>query len=471
MLISPGLVNGQPTEKFASPPATSVVPGTEPQILRNKEEYSAAPGNPAPTLNTYSLNDCYRLTIVNNTNLKRAQNAINSNIIDRETAKFSLYPSLYYNIGHYFSFGKNIDPVTNSYVFETFSGGYTSLNLQLNLFSAFNRINTIKQTGYIIQSSEYAKKQLELELLANVTLLYARLSSDKEQLKTVRNNIESTLNEMEIINEKIKVGKLTRYEYYPFNARLNSQKVDLVTLQNDSLSALGDLRQLMNIPFDQPIELAQVDTTILANLATVSISAKDYIDSILYSHPAIRQAQLDEEVAEIGIKIVKSNAWPSVSVGGNVSSNYNINQVNNNGDKISLSNQLNNNLGQYINIGLRVPIFSQMQTANRIKKERINTDNSRLAKTEAINSISKIGYQSINDFNSAKEKYHVSKLAWEQNQLSYEMYKEKYRLGQVSSVELIAISDILTTSSLKFLQTKLELFFRYQLLQLLKNGL
>jgi outer membrane protein len=288
-------------------------------------------------------------------------------------------------------------------------------------------------------------------------------------LKTVRSNIQSTLTEIEIINEKISVGRVTKYESYAFTARLNSHKVELVTLQTDSLAALGELRQLMNIPYDQQLELATIDTAVIASLSATNISAKDYVESLLKSHPAIKQAQMDEQAAEIGVKIVKSSSWPSISVGGNVSSNYNRNQVNNNGDKVSLSNQLNDNLGQYVNLGLRVPIFSQMQTTNRIKKERINVENSRLAKTEAINTISRTAIQSINDFNSAKEKYHASKLAWEQNNLSYDMYKEKYRLGQVSSVELIAISDILNTSSMKFLQTELELFLRYQLLQLLQS--
>jgi outer membrane protein len=437
---------------------------------------TAAPNKeqaPVPNVNvtrtTYTLQECYRLALDNNTTLKRAQNTINSNLIDRETAKSGMYPSVSYNIGHYFSFGKNIDPVTNTYVFESFSGGYTALNLQINLFSGFNRINTIRQTSYLVQSSEYNKKRLELELLANITLVYARLLSDKEQLKASRSNIQSTLTEIEIINEKIKVGRLTKYEYYTFNARLNSQQADLVTLQNDSASAVQDLKQLMNMRYNQSIDVAAVDANVVADLFTTTISASNYIDEILQKHPALKQAQLDEQVAELGVKIAKSNALPSVSVGGNLASNYNIKQVDANGDKIALSNQLNNNLGQNINISLHVPIFSQMETANRVKKERININNAQLARSETINTITTGTLQLVNDFNAAKQKYKASLAAWEENSLSYNMYQEKYRLGQVSSVELLTAADILNTSTSKYLQARLEMFFRYQLLELLKS--
>jgi outer membrane protein len=438
-------------------------------ITATPVEEKASISNVNVTRTTYTLNQCYRLALDNNTTLKRAQNTINGNLIDRETAKFGMYPSLSYNIGHYFSFGKNIDPVTNTYVFETFSGGYTAFNLQMNLFSGFNRVNTIKQTSYLVQSSEYSKKRLELELLANITLVYARLLSDKEQLKASRSNIQSTVSEIEIINEKIKVGRLTKYEYYTFNARLNSQQADLVTLQNDSSAAVQDLKQLMNMRYNQQIDVAVIDATVLENLFTTTISAPDYIDAILQNHPAIKQAQMDEHIAELGVKLAKSNGLPSISVGGNLASNYNINQVNANGEKIGLSNQLNNNLGQNINISLHVPIFSQMETANRVKKERININNAQLAKSEAINTIATSTLQLINDFNAGKQKYKASLAAWEENNLSYSMYQEKYRLGQVSSVELLTAADILNTSTSKYLQAKLEMFFRYQLLELLKS--
>jgi hypothetical protein len=42
-------------------------------------------------------------------------------------------------------------------------------------------------------------------------------------------------------------------------------------------------------------------------------------------------------------------------------------------------------------------------------------------------------------------------------------------LGQVSSVELLTAADILNTSTSKYLQARLEMFFRYQLLELLKS--
>jgi outer membrane protein len=417
----------------------------------------------------YTLTDCYSLASDRNIALRQAQNNINANKIDRKTAQFSLVPSLSYDVGHSFSFGKNIDPVTNTFVNETFSGGYTSMSLQLQVFSGFSRINTIKQSAYLIRAAEYAKKSAELELLTNVTLTYARLLLDKEQLMAQRNNIESTTKQLEVVNEKIKVGRVSRYEYYTFNARLNTEQADMVTIQNDSLTALQNLKQLLNLSYSEELEIAPIDPNMISMISFKNISAADLIEEILPIHPAIKQAEMNVEASRLGEKMAKGTFWPSISVGGNLVSNYNIGEENENGGKIPLDRQLNDNLGQNVSIGLTVPIFSQLQNANKVKKEKINTFNAQLAVQEAKNTVVTNTLQVVNDFNGAKQKYSAILSAWQQNKLSYNLYEEKYRLGQISSVELLAARDILNASTSKYLQAKLQLFFQFQLLELLRS--
>ncbi|MBA4139248.1 MAG: TolC family protein [Segetibacter sp.] len=417
----------------------------------------------------FTLDECYRLALDRNINLKQAQNNIKGNAIDHRTAQYRLLPSVSYNLGHYFSFGKNIDPVTNTFVYESFSGGYTAFGLQMQLFSGFSRLNAIKQSAYNIEASEYAKKRAELELLTNITLIYARLLLDKEQLSIERNNIESTTKELEIINEKIKVGRLTKYEYYTFNARLNTEQANLVSLQNDSLAALQDLKQLLNIQYKEKLDIAAIDTSVLSIIYTSNISSEDYIETILQKHPAIKQAQMDELVARLGEKIARGSFYPSLSVGGNLNSNYNANRTMQNGRKIPIDRQLNDNLGQNININLRIPIFSQLENASRVKRERINISNAELAIQEAQNTVVTNTLQLVNDFNASRQKYMATLTAWEQNKLSYNLYEEKYRLGQISSVELLAARDILNTSTSGYLQARLQLYFQFQVMELLKR--
>ena len=78
--------------------------------------------------------------------------------------------------------------------------------------------------------------------------------------------------------------------------------------------------------------------------------------------------------------------------------------------------------------------------------------------------------QLINDFNTAKQKYTATAAAFDQNKLSYELYYEKYKLGQISSVELLTAQDILNMATSKYLQAWLQLFFQYKMLELLQKN-
>ena len=419
---------------------------------------------------TYSLQQCFLLALERNINLKKAENNIDLNIIDHRSAQFNLLPSVSYNLGHYFSFGKNIDPVTNTFINENFSGGFTALGLQMQLFSGFRRLNVIKQTALLINAAEYGKKRTELELLTNVTLTYAKLLLNNAQLMIERNNILSTTKQLDVINEKIKVGRLTKYEAYAFDARLNTEKANLIAIQNDSASASADLKHLLNFPYKQPVAVAPLDTNVLQNIYLTTITVTDFIDTILLNHPAIKQARLEEQVAQAGLKIAKSNLYPSLSLGAKIATNYNVDQKSFNGQKIPLGTQLNDNIGKNVNISLHVPIFSQLENSNKIKKEKININNAKLNTREAENLIVTNTLQLINDFNSSRQKYIATLSARDQSILSYSMYEERYKVGQISSLEFFTARNTLNAAVSQHVQAKLELFFRYQLLQLLKNN-
>jgi hypothetical protein len=62
----------------------------------------------------------------------------------------------------------------------------------------------------------------------------------------------------------------------------------------------------------------------------------------------------------------------------------------------------------------------------------------------------------------------ASLIAYEQNVLSYSLYEEKHRLGLISSVEALAARDILNASASKYITTKLQLYFQFRLIELLK---
>src|SRR3954468_14262172 len=140
------------------------------------------------------------------------------------------------------------------------------LGAQLKIFSGFNAINSIKEAQYVIDAAEYSKKKVELDLLQQITLAYSKLLFNKEQSVIERSNTAKTSKELEITTEKVKLGKVNKYELLALDARINSEQADLINVQNDSLTALQELKQLLNIPYKEEIDIEPIDTTTLLKI-------------------------------------------------------------------------------------------------------------------------------------------------------------------------------------------------------------
>ena len=330
----------QEPEKIKVKDESQVIVSVQTPFLATKETESHNNLVPKVMLSTstnqYTLEDCFKLALERNLNVKRSENNITNAYIDNKAARASLLPNVSYDLGHYFSFGKNIDPVTNTFVFDNFSGGYTALGLQLELFSGFKKINSIRQSEYLLKAAEYTKKQAQFEIVSNVSLQYARLLFDLEQINVERKNISNTTRQLELVNEKIKVGRQTKYDGFTISARMSTDQANLLTAQNDSALAVQQLKHLLNFSPDQEFAIAPFDTTELNNISTSSFSPAQLVQEITEKHPLLMEAKMKQAAALAGEKIAKSYYYPSLSVGGNIVSNYNANQLNSNGDKVGL---------------------------------------------------------------------------------------------------------------------------------------
>ena len=166
---------------------------------------------------SYSLEDCFAAAEKNNISLQKARNELEKNYIDKKTAVYNLLPAVYANAEHIFSSGRTINPVTNDYVTDNFSGGDVDLSFRLTIFSGFTTLNTIKASRFKIKAGESAWKKSELEIFAAISMAYAKVMYSREQALIIKNNNLHTKNELDIIEEKINVGKLSKSDYYTLN--------------------------------------------------------------------------------------------------------------------------------------------------------------------------------------------------------------------------------------------------------------
>ena len=415
---------------------------------------------------SYSLEDCFAAAEKNNISLQKARNELEKNYIDKKTAVYNLLPAVYANAEHIFSSGRTINPVTNDYVTDNFSGGDVDLSFRLTIFSGFTTLNTIKASRFKIKAGESAWKKSELEIFAAISMAYAKVMYSREQALIIKNNNLHTKNELDIIEEKINVGKLSKSDYYTLNTYYKSGQAALIAAENDSLNAINELKYLVGLDYKSFFMIKEIDDAEMKTILRKEYNVADVLNEVLNTHPVLQQAIFEERAADMNVKIAKGNLLPSVFFGGNIFSNYNLsNDLG--GNHLALNEQLNNNFGKTAGIVLQTPIFNNYQNRAIAEKEKINFANAGLVNKEAENEVIKNTQQLLADFIAAKQEYLLQTESLQQAGLSYEGYEEKYKLGYISSLDLTVAKDRLYAQQANCTQAKYKLYFKYKLIQLL----
>ncbi len=338
---------------------------------------------------TYSLQDCFAVARENNISLKKSKNDIDASNIDKKAATFNLLPSIYANAEHIFSSGKNIDPVTNNFVRDNFSGGEFDVTFQLNVFSGFTALNTIKSSLYKVKSSEYNYQNNTLETFSAITMAYAKIMFSKEQTATIRSDNLLTQNELNIVQEKIDVGKLSKSDYYTLNTRYISEQASLIAAQNDSALVMNDLKYLIGFNSKTLFNIKDVDSTEIQTIAAKNFKLTEILDTVLKNHPALLASMYTEKSVEMDIKTARGNLLPGISFVGNIFSNYNLSERNLNNAHIAFGKQLNNNFGKTAGVLVTIPLFDKYQNNFAIEKEKITLSNTKLYTQQIENDIEK----------------------------------------------------------------------------------
>ncbi|TKK71885.1 TolC family protein [Ilyomonas limi] len=419
---------------------------------------------------SYSLEDCFAAAQSNNIALQKSKNDIQNSYIDKKAATYNLLPAVYANAEHIFSSGKNIDPVTNNFVRENFSGGEFDVTLQLNIFSGFSAFHAIKSSLYKIRADEQAYKEAELETFAAISVAYAKVLYSREQIATIENNYQHTQNELDVVQEKINVGKLSKSDYYTINTRCKSEQADIVEAQNNLLATINELKYLIGINNNVSFTVKDIDSNEISTIAHTAFDVAEVLEKVLKHHPALLESMYNASAAAMKVKTAKGSLIPTMSLTGNVFSNYNLNDRNLSGSHIRLNEQLNNNFGKTVGVLLQVPLFNKYQNRAAVEKEKINLANAKLTMQEVENEIVKNTQQLLSDFIAAKQKYLLQAESLQQGELAYNAFEERHKLGYISSLELMLAKDQLYAQQVKATTVKYDLYFKYKLIELLLNS-
>lgn len=405
----------------------------------------------------WSLKDCIEYAIENNIEVMQRKLAIQSAEIDLNSSKNERLPDFNGSISQNFNFGRS---QMSDGVYQSVNSNSTSLgvNTSIPIFTGFRIKNNIEVQKYTllsaIEEAEKTKDNIEL----NVTGLYLDVLFKNEMLAVYELQVLNTELQLEKTIKLVESGKLARSQQYDMVAQLAKDNVNLTMAKNDLSLSLLNLSQSLNLPSSQEFDIVVPSFDSLTNPEELLLSPKSIFDIALQVRSYSKSAEYNVEARKKSIKVAQSGYYPSLTLGGGYSTNYNSR------GNDAFFRQLKNLGSEYISLSLNIPIFNKFQTRNQVRLARLNLTNSELNLQNIKQSLYKEIQQSYQQAQNAQIKYKSTEKALIASQESYDYAKIRYDVGQMTAFELNDAQMKMTYSRAELVQAKYEYIFRNKIL-------
>lgn len=354
--------------------------------------------------------------------------------IDARTAAAGIMPRISLSGNGNMSFGRNIDPETNTYDNKRTLSTAIGLNMSLPLFDGLVSVNNLKASRANARRQAMTTKiesdrvsLLVIKAFYNVSYYKALVAQMEEQLQRDRSNLAATVRGLEL---GIKSVADTAEVY----AIVAADEYELTNQRGLLAKAYLTLRSEAGMPLtDAPLELVeeQEENTPEADPSFV--------------HPRIAEAVEQVSASRYSLRAARGAYSPTLSLSAGISTSY-YQMMGSKVETPDFSRQWHDNMGQYIGLSLSIPLFDGFATVNRARRASVNLRRSRAQLEQARYDTAREETEAALDLASATDEYASAQARYAAEKAAYTAVERKFQLGAASPIDLYAASTKLATA-------------------------
>jgi outer membrane protein len=168
----------------------------------------------------------------------------------------------------------------------------------------------------------------------------------------------------------------------------------------------------------------------------------------------------------MAIKIATGARWPRLTFGAGLSSNYASSSRNPdvNAEGYPWYQQVWNNVGQSMNLGLSIPIFSNRSLQSSIERARVNSKTAALNELNTQQTLRMNIEQSFTSFKAAARSFEAVKIQLTSTEMTYKNAERKFTVGVMSATDFLIQKNNYVSSQSNLIQAKYNFIFQSKIL-------
>jgi outer membrane protein len=321
-----------------------------------------------------------------------------------------------------------------------------SINLNYTLFDGLGRWYDYKSLKEQYNLSELEVRQTIENTMLQMFTVYFEVARLTENVEVLKNTFDNTKNRLVRAEYRFEYGQTNRLEV------LNA-KVDLVTDSINLINARQSLRNTkrdLNVVLNQSLERNyEVDTTVSF---IDELKMQMYLEEADTNNVRLQIARSNIEVSSLNYKASKSVYLPTVNLSG--SYGWNEGQF-----PVTSFATGNTSTGLAAGVSLSWNLFDGGSGITNVKNSKIQIENQTLLKEQLQVEVARDIANAAGNYRNRLEIYRLQEQNVETATDNYERSLERYKLGQITSVELrqaqINLLNNRTTRNLAKYQAKI----------------
>lgn len=459
----------------------------------------------------WTLQMCVDHALENNLSVERSLLNMQSSDITLDQSKMARLPTINANGSTGFNWGRSIDPTTNDFITQRIHSIGTSGSANVTLFNGFSMRNTIVQNELAYEASKNDLEKVKNDIIQNVILFYVNVVFNQELYKYAKLQLSSTQEQVTRTQKQKDAGAVASSALLDIQAQMAANEVNVINQENALNLSKLQLKQLLQIPANQPFDVIVPEINMDENLA-ISVSVDEIYELSLNTMPEINSSKLNVESAEYGIRSARGWLYPRITASVGLSTNYSdafklfvrdgtftqvqfadpedptgntmvdaFEQVkfsdvhgtnfytpvvtsNGSFETKPFSDQFSDNLSRFASVGISIPIFNGLQSRANVQRAMITKRQAEITELETKNTLRQTIESAHNDVLAAAKSYQSSLKLVEAREEAFRAVQKRNSLNAISKYDYqIAENDLFQAKS-DLVRAKYDYIFKLKIL-------
>lgn len=261
-----------------------------------------------------TLRQCMEIAVANSSKIKTQATEIEDARMERRAAILGTFtPQIAGGTGAAFSFGRTVDPETNTYRSITSFNNSYSVGGTLVLFDGFSAINNLKITKTALKMGYTREEQLRDEIALATMEAFFNVVFNEELVAVFEGFVQTAKTNLQLASRQKELGQKGYADVVQFEAELADREYDLVNARNNCDLAMMTLKDIMLYPVDQDLAI-EADTQSISETATPSYG--ETADFARQNQPSVLLAEYKLSNAQRELNTAKWSLLPALSMSG-----------------------------------------------------------------------------------------------------------------------------------------------------------